>query len=133
MRERRVLRYSACFKRQVVDDLESGRFDSIEAARQHYGIGGMSTIQKWLKRYGKNHLQAKVVRVEKPGEADQIRQLKAKVARLEQALGQTQAQNVLNAQYLNLACEALGEEVEAFRKKCDGKPSKPQPKRAPQG
>ena len=40
MRERVIFRYSACFRQQVVAELESGRFGSIEAARRHYGIGG---------------------------------------------------------------------------------------------
>ncbi len=120
MRDRIIWRYSSCFKQQVVADLENGRFPSINAAREHYGIGGTSTVQKWLKRYGKNHLQAKVVRVEKPDEADQMRQLKRQITQLQQALGQTQAENVLNAEYLKLACEELGREVEEFKKKFDG-------------
>ncbi|MCP4591547.1 MAG: transposase [bacterium] len=120
MRERIIRRYSACFKQQVVADLENGRFESIQAARQHYDIGGKTTIQKWLRRYGKNHLQAKVVRVEKPDEADRIRQLKRQIAQLQRALGQTQAENVLNAEYLKLACDELGKDVEGFKKKSDG-------------
>ena len=128
MRGRIVRRYSSCFKRQVVEDLENGRFESLEAARHHYGIGGHRTIQRWLRQYGKNHLQAKVVRVEKPDEADRIRELKRRIADLEQALGQTQAENVLNAAYLKLACEQLGEEVEKFKKKSAGRRSTRRPK-----
>lgn len=120
MRDRTVPRYSACFKQQVVADLENGRFESIEAARMHYGIGGRMTIQRWLKRYGKNHLLGKVVRVEKPNEADRIRELKRQVAELQQALGRTQAENVLNAEYLKLACEQLGQDIELFKKSSDG-------------
>jgi transposase len=120
MGQRIVLRYSACFKQQVVADLKSGRFGSIQAAREHYGIAGSMTIQKWLRRYGKNHLRGKVVRVEKPDEADQIRQLKREIAELQRALGRTQAENVLNAEFLKLACEELGEDVEGFKKKSDG-------------
>lgn len=127
MVQRVVRRYSVCFKRQVVADLESGRFDSLDAARRHYEIGGRGTISRWLRQYGKNHLQAKVVRVQKPDEADRIRQLQQRVAELERALGQTQAQNVLQAAYLKLACAELGQEVEAFTKKCDGRPSTPRP------
>jgi len=123
--QRIIRRYSACFKQQVVAELESGRFDSIEAARRHYEIGGAMTIQKWLKRLGKNHLKPKVVRVEAPDEADRIDQLQQRVKHLEQALGRTQAQNVLNEQYLKLACEQLGQEVESFVKKCDGGRSTP--------
>ena len=112
----------------MVADLENGRFDSIEAARQHYGIGGGATIQKWLRRYGKNHLCGKVVRVEKSDEADRIRQLKRQIAQLQQALGRTQAENVLNAEYLKLACEELGEDEEGFKKKSDGGRSTEPPK-----
>lgn len=128
MAQRIVRRYSACFKRQVVDELERGRFASVEAARRHYEIGGMTTIQNWLKQLGKNHLKAKVVRVEAVNEADRIRDLQQQVVKLERALGQTQAQNVLNAEYLRLACEQLGQEVEGFVKKCDGVRSTPRSK-----
>lgn len=117
MKRQIIRQYSISFKRQVIGDLESGRFDSIEAARQHYGIGGMATVQGWLRKYGKNHLLPKVVIVQKPDEKDQIRQLKRQVAELQRALGQTQAQNVLNAEFLNIACQNLGCDIEAFKKK----------------
>lgn len=116
----RLYQYSDCFKRQVVEDLESGRFESIGQARVHYGIGGVSTISRWLRKYGRSHLQAKVVRVEKPGEADRIRQLQREVAELQKALGRTQAQNLLNAEFLKIACGKLGEDVDSFKKKHDG-------------
>ena len=110
-------RYSVCFKRQVIADLESGRFDSISAARDHYGIGGAGTIPQWLRKYGKNDLLPKVVIVQKPDERDRVRALKRQVAELERALGQTQAQNVLNESFLRVACEDLGCDVESFKKK----------------
>jgi hypothetical protein len=62
-------------------------------------------------------LVPKVVRVEKPDEADQIRQLKQEIRQLQEALGRTQLENVLNESFLEIACERLGEEVEAFKKK----------------
>ena len=40
MRERVVVRYSACFKQEVIGALEAGRFASVEAARVHFGIKG---------------------------------------------------------------------------------------------
>ena len=127
MAGRRVIRYSVCFKRQVVSDLESGRLPSIEAARSHYGIGGSGTIRRWLGQLGKNHLQAKVVRVERPDEADQIRDLKRRIADLERALGRTQAENVLHAEYLKQACAALGQDVASFKKKSAGSRCTPLP------
>ena len=119
MKCKTVKRYSISFRRQVVDDLESGRFDSIESVRLHYGIGGIGTVQSWLRKYGKNHLLPKVVIVQKPNEKDQIRELRQKVVKLEQALGQTQVKNLLNAAFLDMACKELDCDVDAFKKKVD--------------
>jgi transposase len=120
MRERISRRYSGCFKRQVLEELESGRFPSLQAAGLHYGIKGAVTIRDWIRRSDKHHLLAKVVRVESIGETDQIAALRRQVERLQKALGQTQAENLLNAEYLKLACERMGEGVESFKKKSDG-------------
>jgi transposase-like protein len=123
MSNRIIRRYSQAFKQQVVLEMESGRFGSALEARLHHGITGATTVRDWVRRFGKGHLLTKVVRVEQIGEADQVMALRREVSRLEKALGQTQAQSLLNAEYLKLACERMGEEVEAFKKKSDGKPS----------
>lgn len=117
------IRYSMAFKRQVVAELESGRFRSIEEARTHYGIGGSMTVRRWLQRFGKNHLIAKVVRVEKPNEASEIRQLKQEVRQLREALGEAHLKSVLDASFLKLACKRFGEDPESFKKKHDMMPS----------
>lgn len=109
------------FQRKVVEELEGGRFGSLEEARTHYEIGGTSTIQTWLKLHGKNRLLPKVVRVERPDEKDRMRELRRRVEELERALGRTQAEKVLGESYLELACERLGEEVDAFKKGSAGK------------
>jgi hypothetical protein len=44
------------------------------------------------------------------------------VAKLERALGQTQAENLLNQELLKRACQRLGEDLEAFKKKSVGVP-----------
>ena len=120
MRERIVRKYSMSFKQAVIVALEEGRFASVSAAREHFGIKGAGTIGNWLKRFGREDLQAKVVRVETFGEADRIRELQQQVAQLERALGQTQAAKLLEAEFLKRACELLGQEVEAFKKKSAG-------------
>jgi len=123
MQPKTMIQYSVAFKQQVVADLENGRFRSILAASEHYGIGGAKTIRHWLKRFGKNHLIPKVVRVEKPEEADQIRQLKKQIRQLQEALGKTQMKSVLNESFLEIACERLGVDVEEFKKKAATKGS----------
>ena len=72
MIQKLVYRYSIAFKQQVIEQFESGRFSSINEAKEHYGIRGDCTIQKWLRKYGRNHLCPKIVRVEMPDEKDQI-------------------------------------------------------------
>jgi len=119
MRQTEVIRYSISFKHQVIRELESGRFGNIAEARQHYGINGADTIQNWLGKYGRNHLCSKIVRVEMPDEKNQIRELKKQIRQLKEALGHTQAENVINQAFLKIACEKLGEEVEEFKKKAD--------------
>ena len=127
------VRYSIAFKRQVVEELESGRFRSIGQASEHYGVTGATTIRSWLKKFGKVHLMPKVVRVEKLEEADQIAQLKKENRQLREALSQTQLENILNQSFLRIACRKMGEDVDEFKKKAgttrsttpESKPQKP--------
>ena len=119
MRQNTVYRYSMSFKQQVIEQLEAGRFSSINEAKEHFGIRGEYTIQKWLRKYGRNHLCPKVVRVEKPDEKNRIRELKKQIRQLKEALGQTQAEKVLGQAFLEIACEKLGEDVDEFKKKAD--------------
>jgi len=119
MQQRSIIRYSISFKQEVINQLEAGRFASIGQAQSHYGITGNGTVQSWLKKYGRNHLCPKVVRVEKPDEKNQIRELKKQIRQLKEALGQTQAEKVLGQAFLEIACEKLGEDVEDFKKKVD--------------
>ena len=119
MRQRTVIRYSMGFKQQVIRQLESGRFGSISEVQEHFGIKSPSTVSYWLRKYGRNHLCAKVVKVEKLNEKDQIRELKKQVRQLKQALGQTQAEKIIGEEFLKIACEELDQDVENFKKKVD--------------
>ena len=120
MQQKLVIRYSMSFKRQVIEDLESGRFNSIGQASEHYGISGAETVRNWLRKYGRNKLCPKVVRVEKPNEKDQIRELKKQVRQLKEALGQTQAEKVIGEEFLKIACEDMGVDLDSFKKKVGG-------------
>ncbi len=84
----RFVRYSQAFRRQVVQDIENGRF-TIHGASQRYGIA-YGAVQYWLRREGKKHLLGKVVRVETVDERDRIKQLEQEKQALESALAQTQ-------------------------------------------
>ncbi len=119
MRQVEIIRYSVNFKQRVIKELETGRFGNISEAKEHYGINGAATIQNWLRRYGRNQLCSKVVRIEMPNEKDQIRELKKRIRQLKEVLGHTQAESVINQAFLKIACERMGLDVEDFKKKAD--------------
>ena len=55
--------------------------------------------------------------MEKPNEKDKILELKKQIKQLKEALGQTQAENILNQEFLKIACEEMGQDIESFKKK----------------
>lgn len=88
-----INRYSSAFKLKVVTEIESGKFTLAEAYRV-YDITGHDTIQKWIKKYGKNHLLAKVVRIQMKDERDQVKELKKQIRTLERALAHERIDNI---------------------------------------
>ncbi len=58
--------------------------------------------------------------MEKPNERDRIQELKKRVSELERVLGRTQAESVMNATFLKLACQELGRGVDTFKKQVNG-------------
>lgn len=83
------LTYSIAFKRKVVNEIEKGKI-SIEGARKLYDIGGGTTIQKWMRKFGKGELISKVVKIQTKNELDKIKELKKEKKELESALAQSQ-------------------------------------------
>ena len=87
--DRKVLRYSNAFKQKVVSEIESGEI-SIWQAQNIYDIRGSATIAKWIRKLGKNHLLAKVVRIEMRDEKDNMKEMKSRERELEKALAGAQ-------------------------------------------
>jgi transposase-like protein len=117
----RVIRYSEAFKLQVLRELEEGRFPNPFAAARAYGISGNGTIEYWARKYSKQHLLRKVIRVEQPKEVDEKRELKKRVRELEKALADAHLKGRFDEAYLKIACRAAGiEDVDAFKKKNAG-------------
>ncbi len=104
------LRYSEAFRRQIVGLVESGQM-SIEKARRRYGIGGAMTIQRWIRRLGKNHLLAKVVRVETPAERDELKRMQMRIRQLEAALADSQVRVLALESLVDVVQEHYGEDV----------------------
>ena len=113
---RTKVRYSDCFKRSIVEEIEKNGL-SIEDCRRKYGIGGSSTIQKWLKKYGKNHLLNKMVRVETLDEVQKIKALETELKNVKEAFANLSLRNLVLETYL----EEFGKETgrtDEIKKKC---------------
>lgn len=121
MEQRTEIRYSEAFKLQVVRELEQGRFESAGAAGRAYGVNGSETVANWVRRYGKDHLLRKVIRVMKADEQAEVKALRKRVRELERALSDAHIDLKLEEAYVELACEAAGiREVAEFKKKHAG-------------
>ncbi len=117
-----VKRYSESFKLQVVEAIEAGKFQSLSEAKTYYGITGGETLTKWLKKYGKNHLLPKMVRIETVDDQNQIEHLKKRIKLLEKALTETRLDQILAESYFEVVCEEFGiTDFDAMKKKLDSK------------
>ena len=101
-----TVRYSDCFKLSIVEEIEKNGL-SIANCRRKYGIGGSTTIQKWLKKYGKNHLLNKMVRVETLDEVQKIKALETELKNVKEAFANLSLRNLVLETYL----EEFGKET----------------------
>ncbi len=111
------VRYSDAFKRQIVEEVESGRHGSLNVVVQTYGIGGTSTVARWIRQYGREDLLPKTVRVETLKERDKLKEARKRIRELEAAVADMHMDYCLERGFLRAACERLGENPEAFKKK----------------
>ena len=84
IQQKSVIRYSISFRQMIVKEIEEG--SGIEQVKKKYDIGGGSTVQRWIKNFGKNHLLNKIIRVETMDERNKIKQLEEDNKRLKLAL-----------------------------------------------
>jgi len=113
--EKVYYRYSSAFKQKVVSEVESGKL-TVAEARGVYDIKGADTIPNWLKKFGKNHLLHKVIRIEMKDEKDKIKELKRQKGELESALAQAHLKIVC----LESLVECVGEHYSVDVKKTFG-------------
>jgi len=114
---RTVKRYSEAFKRQVVGELERGKHDSIDGARRANSIGGSITVANWVRKYGREDLLPKRVRIETLQERDELKEARKRIRELEAAVADAHIDYCLEKGFLQAACERLGVDMESFKKK----------------
>lgn len=112
-----AIRYSEAFKRQVVEEIARGKFTSPYKAQQAYGIRGQMTVTKWVRKYGRDDLLPKRIRIETMEEVDQLKEARKRIRELEAALADAHIDQCLEHAFLEIACERMGEELNDFKKK----------------
>ncbi|EQA60571.1 transposase [Leptospira alexanderi] len=101
-----IRRYSEAFKMKVIKEIESGKYNQNQAMK-NYGIPGSVTIRGWIKKYGKNHLMSKIVRVETENELNQLKEAQKRIRELEKALSNVTIENVLYKSLVKVAARDL--------------------------
>jgi transposase-like protein len=78
--------YSICFKEKIVQEVSSG--SSISSVCRRYGIKCGATFQSWIKKFGRDDLLHKVVRIEMKGEEDRLKTLEKELKATKIALAE---------------------------------------------
>jgi transposase-like protein len=120
-----VVRYSEAFKHQVVKEVEEGH-RPIDQLRRAYGIKGSNTIRNWIKRMGKLESLPRFIRVEKPDEKDQIKELQRQIRELKDSLAETQVRYLIAESRFEVVCQEQGLDPEEVKKKLKSKRSSEQ-------
>lgn len=104
---KKIIRYSDCFKQSVVSEIEKNGL-TIQQARDRFGIKGTSTIQLWLKKYGRNHLLNKIVRVETKDDINEVKRLREELQRVKLAYAELAIDHKLSEKVIEKADELTG-------------------------
>ncbi len=108
-----IYRYSEAFKPKVVTEIEKGKLTTTEAVRL-YEITGGCTIYNWLRKYGKDHLIHKVVRIEMKDEKTVLKKQKERIRELESALSSMALHNICLQSYIDVVNENISNEEKKF-------------------
>ena len=112
-----TMRYSEAFKRQVVEEISSGKFSSAYKAEKAYGIRGNATVTKWIRKYGREDLLPRRIRIETMEEIDQLKDARKRIRELEAALADAHIDHCLEHAFLEIACERMETDLDDFKKK----------------
>ena len=109
--------YSESFKHHVVSEFEAGKFSSFNEARKAYGIGGGTTVARWVEQYGKTHLLSRTITVMKADEKSEVKKLRKRVKELERALSDSRIEVLIEKEYVKIFCEEHNEDPNKYKKK----------------
>lgn len=80
---------------------------SFNQARERFGISGGSTIQNWVKEFGKHHLLNKVIKVSTLNERDELSRLRAELKAIKIAYAELAIEHKCSEKVIELADDML--------------------------
>jgi transposase-like protein len=98
----------------IVEQVEQGM--SIYETQRRFGIKGGGTIQKWIRRFGKQHLLSQVICIQTMEERDKVKQLEDEIKKLKLAL----ADSMLAQRSLEVIIDEANKEYKTDLKKSFG-------------
>lgn len=104
-----IKRYSMAFKKQVVEEYESGT--SIARLQRKYGIPNGPTIKRWVKQYSPEGVRHQIMHIQRPEEQEQVKEQQQRIAELEQVVAQLALDKFMLESSLAVAEAQLGYEV----------------------
>ena len=102
-----IKRYSIAFKQKVIREYEAGA--SLRELGRKYGIGGATTVQKWVNKYGQAGVRHKQMVIQDPSDQEKTKQLKQRVGQLEKLVAQLMLDKVMLESTLEAAEARLGD------------------------
>src|SRR5699024_10834995 len=81
-----------------------------------YGCS-QGSVRQWIKKFGKNHLLNKIVRIQTMDESSRISELNKQIEELKVALADAHIDQKLAESRLKVACQKLDVDPEEFKKK----------------
>jgi len=115
----KVIRYSRSFKINLVREAEAEGNVPYQVSLK-YRVSP-TTVMRWVREYGSGKI-GKVIRVQNPGEVDELSRLRRELRTVKEALADAHVALAVEKAYVELACEQMGQSEEAWRKKQDGRP-----------
>lgn len=74
-------------------------------------------MANWLRRYGREDMLPKTIRIETMKERDELKEARKRIRELEAAVADAHVDHCLEKAYLHVACERMGVDPEVFKKK----------------
>ncbi len=75
------------------------------------------TVGGWIRKYGREDLLPKIVRIQTLKERDELKEARKRIRDLEAAVADAHIDYCLEKGFLQAACDRLGEDMEGFKKK----------------